>query len=198
MQRLAEEAAHGAGALAAPQIDEVVVGIGRRERVDRRREQLQLEGEQWLVVEAGALAQEELDEQLGADVAQVLHGTVHPPLRGAAAGEGWREHDPVAAPPGSVTPARDQRLVDEPIDGSIGERSAQCPDPAELPAGSEHRAHRPAVGDLLRDEREADPLGERQPKRRVDRCRPSSFVSSSRGNGHDASIVRNFLSNVSC
>ena len=46
------------------------------------------------------------------------------------------EQDPVAAPPGGLAGARDQTLVDEAVDGPIGQRSAQRPDPAELAVGA--------------------------------------------------------------
>ena len=57
VEGLVEEAADGAGALAAPQVDEVVVGVGRGEHVDGRGEDLLLGGEQRLVVEPDPVAQ---------------------------------------------------------------------------------------------------------------------------------------------
>ena len=45
VQGLVEEAADGAGAFAAPQVDEVVVWVGRGEHVDGRGEDLLLGGE---------------------------------------------------------------------------------------------------------------------------------------------------------
>ena len=72
MKGLVEEAADGPGALSAPQVDEVVVDVAGGEHVDGRGERLLLGGEQGLVVEPGPLAEEQLDEQLGADVAEVL------------------------------------------------------------------------------------------------------------------------------
>ena len=56
VQRVIEEATHGPSALAAPQVDEIVVGMGGGEGVDGRFEQLSLHGQQRLVVEPGPAA----------------------------------------------------------------------------------------------------------------------------------------------
>ena len=109
------------------------------------------------------------------------------------AGRGGGEDDPVAAPAGGLAGPGDQPLVDQAVDGPVGERPAQRPDPAELAVGGEHRAQRPAVGHLLGDQGQADPLGERQPRRHGHRrSRSRRGPSSGRGGSHTPSVVRSF------
>src|SRR5258706_3075153 len=170
MQGLVEEAAHGTGALATPQVDKVVVAARRGEDVDCGLECLVLRGEQRLVVEAGPFAQDQLDEQFGADVAEVFHRGVQPSLGQPPALRGRSEYHAIAADAGGVTAAHHKVLVHESIDGAIGERAAERPYPTDFAVGSEDRAEGPAVGDSLRDEREADMFREGQLERRRRRC----------------------------
>ena len=80
----------------------------------------------------------ELDEQLGADVAEVLHRGVQPPLGDPpAAGVAASTH-PVAALAGGVAAPGDEALGDQAVDGPVGERAAERPDPADLAVGGEH------------------------------------------------------------
>ena len=56
----------------------------------------------------------------------------------------------------------DQPVGRQPFDRPVGERSTQGPDPADVTVGREQLDDRPAVDRTLRDEREADLIGEWQ------------------------------------
>ena len=162
MKGLLEKAADSAGTLSAPQVDEVVVDVGGREDIDGRGEGVLLGGEQGLVVEPGPLAEEQLDEQLGAHVAEVLDRSFQPAVGDSAPGGSGGENDPVPAVPTRVSATGDESLVDEPVDGAVRERAAEGPDPADLTVGGEHGAQGPPVRHLLCDQSETDAFGERQ------------------------------------
>ena len=92
----------------------------------------------------------QLHQQLGADVAQVVHRFVEPPfgdapaLRAMAASTTRSRPRPRGGRSGPRGPSR------RAVDGPVGQRSAERPDPADLAVGAEQRAERPAVRDALR------------------------------------------------
>ncbi len=100
----------------------------------------------------------------------MFHRGVQPSLGQPPALRGRSEHHAIAADTGGVAPAHYEVLVHESIDGAIGERAAERPDPTDFAVGSEHRAEGPAVGDGLRNEDEADVFREGQLERRRGRC----------------------------
>jgi hypothetical protein len=160
VEGLVEEAADCACALASPHVDEVIVCADGGEHIDGRGEELLLGGEEWLIVETDPGAEVELDKQLGAHVAKMLHGFVEPAFGESSAGRGGGEDDAVATSAGGLSAAGDQSFVDETVDRPVRERPVERPDSSYLAVGPEHVAEGPSVGDVLCDQGEADALGE--------------------------------------
>ena len=65
------------------------------------------------------LRKSELDEQLGANVTQVLDRRVQPTPADAAARGGRRKHHAVAALTGAAALASDETSLDQPVDGPV-------------------------------------------------------------------------------
>ena len=145
---------------AAPQVDEVVVWVGRGEHVDGRGEDLLLGGEQRLVVESDPVRSWSLTSSSVRTSRRCCDGFVEPPFGEPAPGRGGGEDDSVATAAGGLAAAGDQAFVDEAVDRPVGERPAERPDPTDLTVGCEQRSERPPVGDLLGDQAETDALGE--------------------------------------
>ncbi len=140
--------------LATPPFDRVD-RFGGGQAVDGRPQVCELIVGQGVLVESCPVAQGELQQELGAQVAQVLDGSVEPVAPSPTPGRGRCED----GAPAGFGPGR-QTFGDEPIDRSIREWTAQRPDPAELAIACEQFDDRPAVGGLFADDREAGVIGE--------------------------------------
>lgn len=145
-----------------PQLDQAVAFSSGGKSVDGRLEDLLLGGEEGSGLETGSLPQGQLDEQLGADVADVLDGCIEPTLACSATFGGGGKQESITAVAGLLVAASDQTVLHEPLDGPVTERSGQAPNLPEFAARSEQRADGPPVGDSFDDERQADLLRKRK------------------------------------
>src|SRR5262249_11546547 len=112
-ERPVEEPAHGPRVLAAPQVHHVVRAAPGGERRPGSSQMVPLRLQERPVVEAGAAAQEELDEQLGPDIPQVVHWAVEPSLVQPTAGSGRRQEHSVTAVTSLLALPHDEALVDQ-------------------------------------------------------------------------------------
>jgi hypothetical protein len=102
----------------------------------------------------GARIEHQLEQQLGAYVAEVLDGRGEPPLDLAAPTRG-RGEDRATRPVARFRPCRaDETPRFEVVDRPVRERPRQRPDPADLAVGREHAHDRPTVTRLLGEQRE--------------------------------------------
>lgn len=157
-----EEPTGGSRRLGTPSSDEVALSGLCDQRFERWLEHCDLRFEQRRRGETSALAERQLQQQLGADVAEVGNGLVEPRGGRAPTPGGRCKHASLAALAGLDTGACDQLSVDQRLDRAVGERPTERPDPAEVAAGSEQRTDRPPVRDAFDDESETGLFSERR------------------------------------
>jgi len=136
-----EEAERGRGGSPAPgQQDRVeAVRPGARlpggQVLSGQRDRLQgsaLAADQLARITAGPVQQGELDQQLGADIPDVLHRRAQPPLGLLAALLGHRVDGPLRALARLDRHRDDEAGLDEAADRPVDDRPGNAPDPAEL------------------------------------------------------------------
>lgn len=126
------------------------------------RESALLRADQRTEVKASTLSQHELHQQLGADIAHMIHGSREPAVDEANAG--WRRGDQLSRRCAALLDATGHGELGrlEPVDRAIDEGTAQRPDGPHLAIAGEQLHDPPSVGRLFSQQGEGHPLAERK------------------------------------
>ena len=151
-----KETAHGFRVLTTPAVHDICVGMvrGRVERGEDRSEHALLRTQERPRVVPGARVEHELEQQLGAHVAEVLDGRGEPALDLAPPTRGRGEDRATRAVARLCARRSDEPPRFEVVDRPVRERARQRPDAADLAAGRERAHDRPTVTRLLGEQRE--------------------------------------------
>jgi hypothetical protein len=132
--------------------------------LDRGRDRLKdraLGVEQIGRIAARPVDQGELEQQVGADVADVLDRGLQPASRGGGARRRGRVHGALRALARLGALGGDQIRVKQASDGPVDHRLRDLPDPAEIAVWRRPLGDREAVGGLPAEDREHQPLRQR-------------------------------------
>lgn len=143
----------------SPSADEVSVDV-RSHRLDHRSEVFALSSGQCGRVESGALPQCELQEQFGAHISRKFDWSIEPPVRHRTTLGGAFEEGATSTSPRCRTDLLDEAVGEELVEGSVGERSRQRPDPPDVTAGSQMPRDRPPMGRPLVHQCQTDLAGQ--------------------------------------
>jgi hypothetical protein len=162
---LVQEAERGRGRGAAPGQQDLVEAVrfgarglnGPRDRLEGRA----LASEQVGGIAAGPVQQGELDQQMGPDVADVVHRRAQPALGFLAARPGGGVDGALGAEAWLDRLGRDEPRFDEAADRPVDDGSGNAPDPAELAVGRGELRDGEAVGGPLAEQHENRPLRQR-------------------------------------
>jgi hypothetical protein len=142
----------------------VEAGAVRAARLDRRDDWLEdraLGLEQGGRVLARPVEEGELEQQLRADLADVLDRRMQPAARGVAAGVGGGVDGALRAEAGLGALGGDETRLQEAADRALDDRFGDLPDAAEVAFGRGQLRDREAVGRLLAQDREHQPFRQR-------------------------------------
>lgn len=92
---------------------------------------------------SGALAEVALHEEHRSQITYVLDGSIEPVTSGAVTGSGGDERLSSRGGVGTVSTQIPTLL--KRVEASVGERSAQCPDPTDIAIGSQHANELPSM-----------------------------------------------------
>jgi glycine/D-amino acid oxidase-like deaminating enzyme len=158
-----EEGDRGGGAGAPPGHQDGLEAVGRAVAAERPCDRLQgspLPPDEAAGVAAPAVQQRQLQQQVGADVADVLDRRVQPVAHRAGPGGRRGVDGALRSLPRLGALAGDQPGFGEPPDRPVDDRPRDMPDPAQLSVGRGELGHREAVRGLLADHGEHGPFGQ--------------------------------------
>ena len=178
-----EEAPHRARRLRSPERHDIVLAR-MLEPCEHRSEPSLLRAHQRHEVEPAPLPKHELEQQLGAHVADVFDRQREPTIDRAPSRRGRGQQRPRPRAELLHADGRDESHGLEPLGGPIDERSAERPDRPDLPGRSQQLHDRPAVRRLLAQECQRRPLAERELRQR--RGDHAASVADLDGSGPDA------------
>jgi len=126
---------------------------------------------------AGPVEHGQLEQELGAELADVIHRGVQPEAGGLAAARRGGVDGALRALAGFRALGSDELRVEQAADGPVDDRLRYLPDPAKLTAVRGELRDRETVGGPLAEDREDQPFRQRHLGKRC-RCRGNRWLGA--------------------